>query len=62
MIIDVSERVGSATALDLKTANGSILPYSGYVVLSFSLEEGKVNDLRVPMLVTNTDIDNAIIG
>ena len=61
-IHDVSELLGNDTALDLKTANGSALPYSGYVVLSFSLQEGTSNDLKVPMLVTNTDIDNVIIG
>ena len=61
-IHDVSELLGSDTALDLKTANGSTLPYSGYVVLSFSLQEGASNGLKVPMLVTNTDIDNVIIG
>ena len=61
-IHDVSKLLGSDTALDLKTANGSTLPYSGYVVLSFSLQEGASNGLKVPMLVTNTDIDNVIIG
>lgn len=61
-IRDVSELLGSDTALDLKTASDSTLPYSGYVVLSFSIQEGNDNDLKVPMLVTNTDIDNAIIG
>ena len=59
---DVSELLGSDTALDLKTANGSTLPYSGYVALSFSLQEGTSNNLKVPMLVTNTAIDNVIIG
>ena len=61
-IHDVSELLGSDTALDLKTANGSALPYSGYVVLSFSLQDGTSNNLKVPMLVTNTTIDNVIIG
>ena len=61
-IRDVSELLGSETALDLKTANGSTLPYNGYVMLSFSLQEGTGNDLKVPMLVTDTPIDNAIIG
>ena len=40
VIRDMSELLGSEAALDLKTANGSTLPYSGYVVLSFSLQEG----------------------
>ena len=61
-IHDVSELLGSGTALDLKTANGSTLPYNGYVVLSFSLQEGTDNCLKVPMLVTDANVDNAIIG
>ena len=61
-IHDVSELLGNDTALNLKTANGSALPYSGYVVLSFSLQDGTSNNLKVPMLVTNTTIDGVIIG
>ena len=61
-ISNVSKLLGSETALDLKTATGSTLPYNGYVVLSFSLQEGTGNDLKVPMLVTDANIDNAIIG
>ena len=61
-IHDVSELLGSGIALELKTANGSTLPCNGYVVLSFSLKKGTDNCLKVPMLVTDANIDNAIIG
>ena len=58
---DISELLGSDANLDLKTANGSALPYIGYVVLLFSFKEGEPG-IKVPMLVTNSILDLPIIG
>ena len=53
--------MGSDANFDLKTANGSALPYIGYVVLLFSFKEGEPG-IKVPMLVTNSILDLPIIG
>ena len=58
---NISELLGSDANLDLKTANGSSLPYIGYVVLLFTFEEGEPG-IKVPILVTNSILDLPIIG
>ena len=49
MVRDISELLGRDANLDLKTANGSSLPYTGYVVLLFSFKDGEPG-IKVPML------------
>ncbi len=61
-IKNVSELIGNKTAIDLKLADGSSLPYLGYVLLSFCLNEQDHNQIEVPLLVTNSSLDSVIIG
>lgn len=51
------------TELDVKTANGSCMPYEGFVVVEFKLETSSVGQtILVPMLVTKETLDYPIIG
>ena len=55
-IIPISEIVGSEV-IDLKAANGSEIPYLGFVELDLKLTSADSNStetLRVPFLVTGT--------
>ena len=59
---DISQLLGSETAIDLKTADGSSLPYEGDVLLTFALNERGLGQIEVPMLVTNSNLECVIIG
>ena len=49
--------------LDLKTANGTDLPYKGWVELTFSLaEENSQSSLQVPFLVAKDSLDMPVVG
>ncbi|CAB3994835.1 Hypothetical predicted protein, partial [Paramuricea clavata] len=51
------------TELDLKTANGTPMPYEGFVVVEFKLETSSTDrTIMVPMLVTHETLDYPIIG
>ena len=55
---DISELLGMAK-LDLKTANGTDLPYKGWVELEFSLVEGASEqyNIIVPFRVAKDSLD-----
>ena len=59
----IEEIVGKAE-LNLRAANGTELPYEGWVGVMFSLRGGKSSPkgLDVPFLVTNETLDLPIIG
>ena len=55
--------LNDGTDLELKTANGTNMPYESWVELDCGLETAhRENRVRVPMLVPSEAIDQAIIG
>ena len=56
---DISELLN--TKLNLTAANGSEMPYIGWVELNFRLSSCN-NDLKVPFLVTEQYLDSPLIG
>ena len=59
---NIAELLGMG-GLDLKTANGTDLPYKGWVELTFSLaEENSQCSLQVPFLVAKDSLDMPIVG
>ena len=63
-IRDISEFLGDGECLNLITASGDILPYKGWIELSFQLINNKGNNqtIQVPFLVTAETIEKPIIG
>eukprot|EP00794_Sanderia_malayensis_P006740 gene6740-7500_t len=61
-ISDVSNILGVSQTLDLTTANGSDLPYVGFVTLVFALPGASTDTIQVPFLVTEHDMENVIVG
>ena len=62
---DIKDFLESTVDLELTTANGTKLPYSGWVKIDFELINSGVNltnVLEVPMLVTEFSLDQPIIG
>ena len=60
MIKDVSELLEEYPGLNLEAANGSEMPFSGWVEIELMVEPEVV--LRVPFLVTNGTLTDPIIG
>ena len=63
-IQDIKDLQESTVDLELTTANGTKLPYSGWVKIDFELINSGVNltnALEVPMLVTEFSLDQPII-
>ena len=61
---EVKEFLGNESQLNLVTANGSTMPYKGWVELNFRLLKANENydSITVPFLVTQERIDTPIIG
>lgn len=59
VVRDISELLN--TKLNLTAANGSEMPYIGWVELNFRLSSCN-NDLKVPFLVTEQYLDSPLIG
>ena len=59
VVKEISELLN--TELNLTAANGSEMPYIGWVELNFRLSSSK-NDLKVPFLVTEQYLDSPLIG
>ena len=58
---DIAKLLGM-DGLDLKTANGTDLPYKGWVELTLSLTEGTLqHSIQVPFLVAKDSLDMLII-
>ena len=61
-IRDIAELLGM-DGLDLKAANGTDLPYEGWVELSFNLiEDDFDHTLKVPFLIAKDSLDMPIVG
>ena len=59
---NIESLLEDGTELDLKMANGSTMPYEGFVVVNFKLETSSVDQtILVPMLVTHETLDYPII-
>ena len=59
---DMTELLGM-DGLDLKAANGTDLPYEGWVELTFNLIEDNVDHtVKVPFLVAKDSLDMPIVG
>ena len=64
-IQDIKDLLESTVDLELTTAIGTELPYSGWIKIDFELINSDVyltNALEVPMLVTEFSLDQPIIG
>ena len=61
---EIKEFLGNESQLKLVTANGSTMPYKGWVELNFRLLKTNENydSITVPFLVTQERIDTPIIG
>ena len=59
---DIKDLFDQNVDLELTTANGSNLPYNGWVKMDFQLLNSNGDPLEVPMLVTEFDLDQPIIG
>ena len=61
---EIKEFIGNESQLNLVTANGSTMPYKGWVELNFRLLKTSENygSITVPFLVTQERIDTPIIG
>ena len=59
---NIESLLDDGTELDLKTANGSCMPYEGFVVVQFKLETSTVDQTIVPMLVTHETLHSPISG
>ena len=59
VVRDISQLLN--TKLNLTAANGSEMPYIGWVELNFRLSSCN-NDLKVPLLVTEQYLDSPLIG
>ena len=62
-IRNLVDLLGVHTRLDVKAANDTPIPYSGFVELEFSfLGEQGIPTIIVPFLVTDNALENPIIG
>eukprot|EP00795_Rhopilema_esculentum_P016100 gene16100-biopygen5442 len=61
-IKDIADLLDQDIELELSTANGSKLPYSGWVKMNFKLLNSNVDAVEVPMLVTEFELEQPIIG
>ena len=59
---DVSELLGVGSGLNLTAANGTPIPYSGWIETKFRLNRENSNDVTVPFLVTPERLEQPIIG
>jgi hypothetical protein len=57
-IRNIESLFNDGTELDLKTADGTPMPYEGFVVVEFKLETSSTDrTILVPMLVTHETLD-----
>ena len=60
---NIESLFNDGTELDLKTANGTPMPYEGFVEVEFKFETSSTDrTILVPMLVTHETLDYPIIG
>lgn len=66
-ICPISDLLNDNELLDLRAANGSEIPFEGWVPVSFSLcdpkaKEAKSDEILVPVLVSRDIVQQPIIG
>ena len=61
-IQDVKNLLSEGKELELMTANGSKLPYKGWVKIDFQFSHSDGGSIEVPMLVTDYKLEQPIIG
>ena len=61
-IKDISELLGIGANLKLEAANGTGIPYNGWVGINFKLLDDTTNEISVPFLVTREELSIPIIG
>ena len=61
-IQNINLLLDDATNFVSTTANGTKLPYCGWVKVNFQLLHSPESSIEVPMLVTNYPLDSPIIG
>ena len=61
-IRDINELLGVDSDLKLTTANGTTIPYKGWVEAKFRLDGEKEREVTVSFLVTEEHLDQPIIG
>ena len=61
-IQDVKDLFTGGEDLELIMANGSKLPYKGWVKINFQLTKADEGSIEVPMLVTDYELEQPIIG
>ena len=61
-IQEVKNLLSEGKDLELTTANGSKLPYKGWVKIDFQLSPSDGSSIEVPMLVTDFKLEQPIIG
>ena len=61
-IQDIEQLLGSNGSISLQAANGTDIPYCGWVEIGVRLTNENEAEIRVPFLVTEEDIEQPIIG
>ena len=61
-IRDISEFLGADSRLNLTAANGTPIPYKGWVEARFRLNQEDEKEVTVPFLVTHERLEQPIIG
>ncbi|CAB3983154.1 Transposon Ty3-G Gag-Pol poly [Paramuricea clavata] len=61
-IRDISELLGAGSGLNLTAANGTPIPYKGWVEARFRLNREDEKEVTVPFLVTPEQLEQPIIG
>ena len=61
-IRDISELLGANSGLNLTAANGTPIPYKGWVEARFRLNREDEKEITVPFLVTPEQLEQPIIG
>ena len=59
---DIKQLLGTDGSISLQAANGTDIPYCGWVEIGVRLTNGNETEIRVPFLVTKENIEQPIIG
>jgi hypothetical protein len=59
---DIHELLGIGADLKLQAANGTQIPYNGWVGINFRLLDKETSEISVPFLVTSEEMNSPIIG
>ena len=59
---DIKQLLGTEGSVSVQAANGTDIPYGGWVEIGFRLTNENETEIRVPFLVTKENIEQRIIG